>query len=200
MARTHKPTKCGNWWVSRINGQRVRLCPIAESFDDAFKVLHGLLAQESGQTTPNAAVGVTVAELADKFMDWLKANKPEAFKWYLNHLRAFVRRFGSKPAEKLGLLDVEQFGNEQAKKPVAYATKRKDGSGKPVVNEKRRRGSRHFILAVRRLFNWGTDYDVIVRNPSAVSDSRKDSSVGGRRPPKSLTPFSELAILPCGRL
>ena len=95
MSRPNKPwfRKSNKRWYVWFNGKQVNLGPDKKA---AFKRFHELLAQPEHQPTPTVqgANKLSLAELADQFLDWVKRNRaPDTFEWYRSRLERCCQHY-----------------------------------------------------------------------------------------------------------
>lgn len=98
MPRPPKPYLFRDWFVTKLGGQRQKLCRAEEGVEEARKALRRLQIERDdlgGRSFP----ALTVTELASLFLDTVKVEKSDST--YLNYQRwliEFARRHGAVQA------------------------------------------------------------------------------------------------------
>lgn len=99
MPRQPKPWLLRGYWVTKINGEPVRLASEREGKKAALVAFHRLMA-DKGKVGP-AEIRVDV--LCDEFLHRVKTDglKPNTFDTYRRHLKHFALQFGARAASSL---------------------------------------------------------------------------------------------------
>ncbi len=111
---------------------------------------HTLLATDAKRIEPHieAATGLTVSELMDKFLDWTQKHKAiRTYEWYRDHLQSFLNHIGTGVS---AAADLRPFH------VIEWV------AAHPTWSNAYRRGA---IIAVQRPFNWAEELGYIVENP-----------------------------------
>lgn len=138
MRRAQPWFRKGRGWFVQVNGKQVFL---ADEREDAFQAYHELMAKpkEAKPSTDSVAV------LIDTFLDWTQRHRPNSYKWYLDHLQAFVETVPSLTVGKLRPFHVQKYID-----------------GKATWADGTKRGA---IIAIKRAFNWAEKMGYIDRSP-----------------------------------
>jgi integrase/recombinase XerC len=152
MARKPKP-----WWHAEkkawfvnIEGERYKL---GSDKDGAHREFHRLLSLPPERRAPKvdtpAPTGFTVAELLDKYLDWVEKHRaPRTYDWYQEHLDSFVNSLtapATMPVSDLKPYMVVEWADQHV-----------------TWGDNYRRGA---LIAVQRPFNWAAKLGYIQASP-----------------------------------
>jgi hypothetical protein len=146
MGRPRKPyfRKSDGWWVSRFQGDYIKLAKGRENDAKAKKRFHELMALEALHT-PAESLNATTAALFEAFLDWShRNNESSTYDSYRAYLQSFIDIHGAAAVRDLKPYHVTRWLD------------RHDGWGQST-----RRGA---ITAVKRALNWATDEGLIPAN------------------------------------
>lgn len=102
-------------WYVQLNGKQINLGP---SRDEAFRHYRDLMASPKHSPLPPAPI-VRVVELADLFLDWVRANRSAAtFEWYRLRLQQFFNKYPHLSLAELRPFHVEQWAREAGGSPT----------------------------------------------------------------------------------
>jgi integrase len=154
MARQAKPwyrTRGGAWYCTH-DGRKVLLVkgPKAETAEEALREFHRVKAGLAQETAPKPA-GITVAELLERFLDAVEADrKPGTYRWYTNVLKTFRAAHRDEPAESIRPHHLDAWARSM-------------GSS--------RNYRRNNLAAVKAAFAWGRKMGLLGSDP--VADTPK---------------------------
>lgn len=129
------------WYVTH-QGKQIRLVkgPKAETKDAAFREWHRMMGEASD--------GISVQELADRFLKFVEvANSKVTLEWYQFYLKSFLELHAKTPVANLKKHHATEWLHSLVKRGWA------DNSQACSVR------------AVKRLFKWSEDEELIVKNP-----------------------------------
>ncbi len=136
----------GCWYTTEVGTKRlVQLADAHESYETAFKRYCEF------HTRPvEAGPKLTVAQLIDEFLEWLKQNRsPRTYEWYRDHLRRFYKHHGPHlRVAKLKPYHVDQWLNA-------------DYQG---LSDSYRHGA---VRSIQRVLNWAVGRGFLDFNPIA---------------------------------
>jgi integrase len=147
MGRPRKPyfraSDC--WWVSRFNGEYVKLAKGRENETAARKRFHELMALDAVDS-PIESAYVTTAALCESFLTWsFRENSRELYNFYRPYLQSFVDLHGAVPVRDLKRFHVTQWFE---------------------VHPRWNHGGRRCALtSLKRAFNWAVDEGYLAANP-----------------------------------
>lgn len=147
MGRPRKPyfRASDGWWVSRFQGQYVKLAKGAENGAAAKQRFYELMALEA-VATPVESIDVTVASLCEAFLDWSsRENSPPTYEFYRGFLQKFVDLHGTVRVRDLKPYHVTRWFQQHA------------GWGQTT--------RRCALTAVKRAFNWAVNEGYLAANP-----------------------------------
>ncbi len=131
----------GAWYV-QLGKRQISL---GKEREEAFDHYRQLLLHERGDI-PNATQSLTVAEIADLFLEWSnRHNDPGTYEWYKKFLQSFSDSYGSLEALKLKPFHVTRWLDSHRGW--------KEGT------------RRCAIIAVKRAFNWAEAEGLQTGNP-----------------------------------
>src|SRR4051794_16685971 len=134
----------GAWYV-QVHGKKILLAkgPKAKTRDEAHAAYHRLMAtgEIPGMQRKTA---LTVAGLADLFLDEQTKNAELTYEWYKRHLQSFVNEWGRAKAEDIQPIHVVKWTDAHK-----WADATKHGA----------------ITAVKTMFGWGVKKKHIAENP-----------------------------------
>lgn len=125
----------GEYYVT-IKGKQHRLGPDKDKAYDAF---HELMTKQQ----PEIVTG-TVAEVIERYMDWVQVNRPKSYTWYKKRIAHFYDSIKNLRTQKLRPLHIQTI-MDKADWSDAY----KAGC----------------VTAMKRAFNWAVDQGYLDRNP-----------------------------------
>ncbi len=173
MPRLHRPFVRRGWYVSKVRGTLVRLCPAADGVKRATAELARCVAGVEPLSTPATsqppayspepapappAVGPTVAELIARFLAAVRAEKAaDTYTDYERWCREFAKLFGQSSAAALTRADALVF-----RQHLLTATW-KPPNGRP--RKYKPKTVNNALIAARRLFNWAVDAGLVTANP-----------------------------------
>jgi integrase/recombinase XerC len=146
-------------WYVQIGKQQLKLADGPKNADTeaaAWERYHAVMAERpkppNGQAAPanGEADGLTVAEVFDKYLDWVKKNRaPRTAEWYQEHIQDFIN---FKP--EVARLPVKEL------KPF-HVVEWADSHGDRWSNAYRRGA----IVAIQRPMNWAEELGYIDATP-----------------------------------
>jgi integrase len=136
MARPRKPwrRKGRNAWFVEINGKQHNLGP---DKDEAMRQYHALMANPEPEV-----VSDHLAVILDKYLTWVKKERPSSYRWYFDYCQAFILEYPDLLVHELKPYHVEE-----------WASKGKAKRGK--------------ITAIKRAMNWAEEMGYVDRSPIA---------------------------------
>jgi integrase len=147
VARTPKPwfREDRQAWFVTINGERHNLGPDEKQ---AFRKFHQIMAAPDPLPEPHQPVGLSVADIFEKFLEWCqKRRAPNTYEWLRYRIQMFIDAHGD--AVNLSATSLKPFD-------LAEWIDKHDWSANY------RRG---IIAAVQRPFNWAVKLGYIRENP-----------------------------------
>lgn len=150
MPRRPKPFFHRGWWCSNVGGTRTKLAQGRENKSAAEDSLLDLLGEMRHRTDRRAVPQLTVRELGEKFLDWVELHRSErTYEDYRDWLNQWVKLQGDQRARDIRSIDLEDWKTELASRDLSPST----------LN--------HAIVAVKRCWSWGTENELLPRNPLA---------------------------------
>jgi integrase len=174
MPRLHRPFLRRGWYVSKVLGTLVRLCPAADGVKRAAAELARHLAggeplvaspllailSEAAPLPLTPAAGPTVSDLIERFLTSVAAEKAaDTYTDYERWCREFAKLFGKCTAAALTRADALAF-----RQHLLSATW-KPPKGRPRTYKPKT--VNNALIATRRLFNWAVDAALVAANPFA---------------------------------
>ena len=148
-------------WYVQLHGRQISL---GKDKDAAFQRYHEIMAagiqpEDLDSTIASHASSPKVADLFDRYLDWLKSNRtPETFEWYRHRLQRFVDFYPELTLAELKPFHVQQWVDSI--EGLATTTKR------------------NYFRSVKRSIHWARTMGHIDHNPieylSAPSGEAKD--------------------------
>ena len=146
MSRPNKPwfRKSNKRWYVWFGGKQVNLGPDRNRAQQQF---HELMAQPKPQRTAPRTAHISIAELADHFLEWVQRNRAaDTFEWYRYRLERFCQRYPDMMAEGLKPFHVEEWVNSYE---LAVTSRR------------------NYFRSVKRCYRWGKRQGYLSANPIA---------------------------------
>jgi integrase len=134
----------GAWYV-QVHGKKILLAKGAKAAtrDEARAAYHRLMA--SGEIPGlRRKTALTVAALADLFLEHQTKNAELTYEWYRRHLQSFVDQWGRAKAEDIGPTHVEKWAGSHE-----WADATRHGA----------------ITAVKTMYSWGVKKKHLTENP-----------------------------------
>lgn len=182
MPRLHRPFLRRGWYVSKVRGTLVRLCPVADGVRRAAAELARLLAGVDSHSPPSQLsvsatapappgtpvsdvppaspplspppAGLSVSDLIERFLASVAAEKAaDTFTDYERWCREFAKLFGNCSAAALTRADALAF-----RQHLLTATW-KPPKGRP--RKYKPKTVNNALIAARRLFNWAGDAGLV---------------------------------------
>ncbi len=167
MPRIPKPFPYRGWFITNVGGKRQhKLCRVEEGKVKAERLLRiylGQIAEQEATGARRKPVGVgiqpahqtkLVGEIHDEFLDLRKGDTPLTFKHYVDKLKPFIERFGTRPIASITEQDGVDFKRWLLNdKPWVKGGKR-DGQKSDVIHGVGPTTCNHFLRAAKTLLNW----------------------------------------------
>jgi len=136
--------KADQCYYTEVNGRQINLGKNYKRAEDEY---HRLMA---GKDRTNGDRRLTVAQVADEFLEWNKRNRSEGtYEWYLKYLKPFVEFIGYK----LRVADLRPYHVDQwlISKPTFKSASTRHGA----------------MRSVQRAMNWAVKQGYIAQSPVA---------------------------------
>lgn len=165
MPREAKPYQERGWYVSRPNGQYLRLCPVNDGMAEARRLLKlelGRLETEREETGGRVLGKLSVSELFALFLEDVETgNTEDTFLDYQRWCVEFAKQYGGRPLRSITKADANDF--------KVWLMKATYVRGKQPPKPYKPKTINHVIIALKKAFNWAIDTDRLPpgRNPFA---------------------------------